>query len=554
MKYIACPSCNEDNPDTRVTCFRCGCPLSAPPRPAPAKPPRKTVFNDRWRAFWVLSPVAMLVIGFLFSAMTNDGQFFFLGIYIWVGVVTAVLWVRRINASEWKFRPTALRILRSFLVVLSLLAWPFLILPALLPAMGMLAKAGDRPSTPIVTHPTRIAEKAPQKPTGLPVKLAAPTVSVKQPQHPAVTPAPSATKLIAEIIGANTIIIGSEIKQQERIDSLVAMGVQVIPEIDRAIRRFLAVQESRAVSQFENVGLLCEALGKIGGKDAQQKLSYYANLHSNVYEYRYIREAAERGLKNFDRAVPPAAPIQPVQASVSRPVGSKPQKAETHTLQLAEGVDMVFVKVPAGKFFMGTDKAKDFAYEEKYAQYPEPPHEVTLEDYWIGKYPITYRQYWAYAPELCPSATDEVQRLENLPITLQFFKPGGAGMHNVNIDKYCHWLSEKTGRVIRIPSDEEWEKAARGTDGRIWPWGNNPPTQSLCNFSDCGIRKSTPVGKYSPQGDSPYGCVDIAGNVFEMTNTGMLRGGYHSFARNMIRCASYWRGVTSETGFRLVMQ
>jgi formylglycine-generating enzyme required for sulfatase activity len=245
---------------------------------------------------------------------------------------------------------------------------------------------------------------------------------------------------------------------------------------------------------------------------------------------------------------------QPPEPSVLSASPIHARSENTITLHLSDTVSMIFVKVTAGKFFMGTDKMKDPGYEEKYAKYPEPSLEVTLDEYWISKTPLTYRQYWVFAPELYPSSVDEQNRLGDLPITLQFWKPGGQGMDMVNIEEFCKWFSEKTGGLIRLPSEAEWEKAARGTDGRIWPWGNNPPTPALCNFSESGIKKPTPVGKYSPQGDSPYGCVDMAGNVFELTQEGKLRGGYHSFARNQVRCAAEWSGVASATGFRLVMQ
>jgi formylglycine-generating enzyme required for sulfatase activity len=139
----------------------------------------------------------------------------------------------------------------------------------------------------------------------------------------------------------------------------------------------------------------------------------------------------------------------------------------------------------------------------------------------------------------------------------------GTGNHPVNeiswVDavSFCAWLSEETGQPFRLPTEAEWEKAARGTDGRLYPWGDEPPDESLCNFG-MHVGDTTSIGRYSPQGDSPYGCADMAGNVGEWCHSlykpypyragdsregdsgggsRIIRGGAFRFEPAAVRCA-----------------
>ena len=88
---------------------------------------------------------------------------------------------------------------------------------------------------------------------------------------------------------------------------------------------------------------------------------------------------------------------------------------------------------------------------------------------------------------------------------------------------FCEWAG------LFLPTEQQWEKAARGTDGRMYPWGKDPPTTDLCNFNS-NVGDTTPVGRYSPQGDSPYGIVDMAGNVWEWCED--------LVEKNAVRCAA----------------
>jgi serine/threonine-protein kinase len=163
------------------------------------------------------------------------------------------------------------------------------------------------------------------------------------------------------------------------------------------------------------------------------------------------------------------------------------------------------VWVPAGPFLMGSDRKDDSqAFSSEI-----PLHTVTLPGYWIGRYPVTVTQFRGFAAE---------QRWANRK---RLRGPGEHPMVNVtwyDALSYCRWLQQQTGLPVTLPSEAEWEKAARGTEGRLYPWGDGEPTADLCNFSE-HVDGTTPIGYYSPQGDSPYGCADMAGNVWEWTRS-----------------------------------
>lgn len=176
------------------------------------------------------------------------------------------------------------------------------------------------------------------------------------------------------------------------------------------------------------------------------------------------------------------------------------------------------VRVPAGIFLMGTSDgqigqlralfewAKDISFDTE-----QPQHRIHLPAYQIGRYPINNAQYAAFV-----QATDR-DAPRNWP---GGHVPGDRADHPVtdvtwhDAQAYVAWLRQRTGPQYRLPTEAEWEKAARGPDSRIWPWGSRPPDQNRCNF-DRQAGDTMPAGRHSPQGDSPYGCADMAGNVWE---------------------------------------
>lgn len=101
------------------------------------------------------------------------------------------------------------------------------------------------------------------------------------------------------------------------------------------------------------------------------------------------------------------------------------------------------------------------------------------------------------------------QPLDHCPVV-------GVSWYEANA--YCCWLSARIGRLVRLPSEAEWEYAARGTDGRIYQWGDTF-LHGACNIRSAGIGHTLPVGQHSPLGDSPFGVADMIGNVSEWTNS-----------------------------------
>jgi len=134
-----------------------------------------------------------------------------------------------------------------------------------------------------------------------------------------------------------------------------------------------------------------------------------------------------------------------------------------------------------------------------------------VREFEIGKYPVTNLEYQAFVQD---TGHEPPRRWKGDQY------PEGMGDHPVvyvtwhDAVAYCKWLSEKTGKPYRLPSEVEWERAARGTDAREFPWGNEWDAKK-CNSKEGGPGTTTVVGQYSPDSDSPCGVADMAGNVWE---------------------------------------
>ena len=196
-----------------------------------------------------------------------------------------------------------------------------------------------------------------------------------------------------------------------------------------------------------------------------------------------------------------------------------------------EKAGMELCLVPAATFLIGSPEGRGRRNEH-------PQHSVHLDAYYIGRYPVTQTQYRRFVEEAghrVPNETPAVlfkscnwDRERQRP-------PDGNEQHPVvlvswdDAAAFCEWAG------LRLPTEAEWEKAASWDppteSQRMYPWGDEWDGELCQSFFADG--QTTPVGKYSPSGDSPYGCADMTGNVWEWVADWFAKDSYkHSPARN----------------------
>jgi toxoflavin biosynthesis protein ToxD len=262
---------------------------------------------------------------------------------------------------------------------------------------------------------------------------------------------------------------------------------------------------------------------------------------------------------------------------------SRKPKATVRVIEKTISVPLpVMVNVPEGEFIMGTsdEQIMQLYWKEEWAQewhedgmfrIEQPQHYVTLPSYEIGKYPVTNSDYYRFVFQSNYKLPKHwlgfrfPEGMENHPMT---------GISKIDAEAYCSWLSKSTRRDYRLPTEAEWEKAARGTDDRIFPWGNEfDPWR--CNTLESGLEGTSSVDVYIPAGLSPYSAADMVGNVFEWTSSRLMpypydpepppigkerprwvvRGGAWYYTRRLARCASRESYVedyiSPAVGFRL---
>jgi formylglycine-generating enzyme required for sulfatase activity len=174
------------------------------------------------------------------------------------------------------------------------------------------------------------------------------------------------------------------------------------------------------------------------------------------------------------------------------------QKQSQEKPALAQPPEGSMVVVPAGEFMMGSPTGDS---DE------QPAHKVYVDAFSMDVYEVTVGQYAAF---LQAKGIDQPSDWKTMNQPAHQKRPV-ANVDSTDASAYCKWVGK------RLPTEAEWEKAARGTDGRLYPWGNDPPTPLHANFGKTDWNNHgvlAPIGTFE-DGKSPYGIYDMAGNVWE---------------------------------------
>ncbi len=280
------------------------------------------------------------------------------------------------------------------------------------------------------------------------------------------------------------------------------VGLRVYDVIDRANRNKILSEQGFQLKDCVEEECRVEAgrllgVGKIVvGSVSKVGEAHFINIQLiNVETGMVEKSAMDKCVGTIDKLVDLMSPL------VAKLVGVK-MKPEVGVKGMESTSTEEMVYIPAGEFTMGSDSGNK---DEK------PVHKVYLDSYYIDKYEVTVDKYAA-----CVKAG-----FCNEPDTGGSCNWGKSGRerHPVNCVNwgqaraYCEW------RKKRLPTEAEWEKAARGTDGREYPWGNEKASCSYAVMNDgsgggCGMDRTWPVGS-KPKGASPYGAMDMSGNVWE---------------------------------------
>jgi formylglycine-generating enzyme required for sulfatase activity len=335
-----------------------------------------------------------------------------------------------------------------------------------------------------------------------------------------------------------------------------------------------------------------ESLGLTGG-EAEDMIDEYLEECANTPVAAPVAKAAARPAPPISRATPAAAPAKaaavdkaapapkpepapPAVAARSSAINVSPIARAGERLKypaFKNGIGLEMLLVTSGQFTMGSDGPEASPNEQ-------PLTPTTIGCFFMARYPVTNAHYEQFDPAHASKRA-----------------PWADGSHPVvyvtsrDAERFCQWLSSREGRKYRLPTEAEWEYAARGTDNLIYPWGPRLESGIVANFADRrssfawrepgiddGHAETAPIGSY-PRGASPFGIEELSGNVFEWCldffepyrgkprtnprgpNTGAQRiyrgGSWKSRAASLRTSARHFNNpdyVSNDVGFRVVCE
>ncbi len=207
-----------------------------------------------------------------------------------------------------------------------------------------------------------------------------------------------------------------------------------------------------------------------------------------------------------------------LRGTISTPFESEPQEADetpgatpSEPSALEEPLPEELVAIPAGSFVLGTNQG---GFDER------PERSIYLDRFEIDRYEVTNAQYAAFVKSTGHRKSGPPSRYAKNTTRMRGANQPAVYVSWEDAKSYCEW------RGRRLPTEAEWEKAMRGTDGRLWPWGNvEVPNGANWARVDDGFEVAAPVGRVRSD-VSPYGVMDGAGNVMEWVDDWYLEGAY----------------------------
>jgi formylglycine-generating enzyme required for sulfatase activity len=326
------------------------------------------------------------------------------------------------------------------------------------------------------------------------------------PLAPVATPAPAAAPaVVATVATADAKNPADEFRRVLRLSKLCLDGEEMTDDQRDAMCN---MGESLGLSGGEAEDLIDEYLEECANTPVAPAPA--ARPAAPAAKRSTPTPAAKASAKPAPAAKPEPVPAKPAArppAVNTTPIARAGERLKYPAFKNGFGIEMLLVT--SGSFPMGCDTGEAGPHEQ-------PVTPTTIGCFYMARYPVTNAQYEQFDPAHASKRAPWANELH--PVVY---------VTSREAEKFCAWLSAREGRKYRLPTEAEWEYAARGVEGLIYPWGPRLETGTLANFADKrtnfpwrdpniddGFAETAPVGSF-PRSASPFGIEDLAGNIFE---------------------------------------